>query len=68
MAQVVSLLVSYVVQTDEAMAVEGAQLLVELAARLAPALDDSGWQTLLKGLSIASSSDHFTAVLNPLAR
>ncbi|KAK9904753.1 hypothetical protein WJX75_001787 [Coccomyxa subellipsoidea] len=66
--QVVSLLVSYVVQTDEAMAVEGAQLLVELATRLAPALDDSGWQTLLKGLSIASSSDHFTAVLNPLAR
>ncbi len=66
--QVVSLLVSYVVQTDEAMAVEGTQLLTELAITLAPVLDAPAWHTLLKGLSIASSTDHFTAVLNPTTR
>ncbi len=59
---------SYVVQMDEAMAAEGTQLLVELASSLAPALDAPAWQTLLKGLSIASSTDHFSAVLNPHAR
>ncbi|BDA49435.1 probable Brefeldin A-inhibited guanine nucleotide-exchange protein [Coccomyxa sp. Obi] len=66
--QVVSLLVSYVVQTDEAMAVEGTQLLTELATTLAPVLDAPAWHTLLKGLSIASSTDHFSAVLNPTTR
>lgn len=59
---------SYVVQTDEAMAVEGTQLLTELATTLAPVLDAPAWHTLLKGLSIASSTDHFSAVLNPTTR
>ena len=63
-----NLLVSYVVQTDELMAVEGTDLLKQLVACLAPVLDATGWDIIIKGLSMASSADHFSAVYNPQAR
>lgn len=59
---------SYTVQSDEGTAGEGVRLLQVLARTLAPVLDVPSWQSLLKGLSIASSTDHFTAVLNPHPR
>ena len=63
--QTVNLLMSYVVSSDEAVAVAGVQLLQSLVAALAPVLDAPGWTTVIHGVSIASSTDHLSAVFNP---
>jgi hypothetical protein len=63
--QTVNLLVSYVTVSTEEVAMAGVQLLQSLVAALAPVLDMPGWTAVLQGLSIASSADHFSNMLNP---
>ena len=63
--QTVYLLVSYVTGSSEDVAMAGVQLLQSLVATLAPVLDAPGWITVIQGLSLASSADHFSASFNP---
>ena len=63
--QTVNLLMSYVVSSTEPVAMAGVQLLQSLVAALAPVLDAPGWTTVIHGVSIASSTDHLSAIFNP---
>ena len=63
--QTVNLLVTYVTGSSEDVAMAGVQLLQSLVAALAPVLDMPGWTTVIQGLSLASSADHFSAIFNP---
>ena len=65
LVQTVNLLMSYVVSSTEAVAMAGVQLLQSLVAALAPVLDTPGWTTVIHGVSIASSTDHLSAIFNP---
>ncbi|KAK9804748.1 hypothetical protein WJX72_003264 [[Myrmecia] bisecta] len=66
--QLLSLLVRYIMQSDEGMAVLGVQLLQQLVETLAARLDAAGWQVVLKSLSMAASADHLQSLINPAAR
>lgn len=63
--QSVNLLVSYAVTSNASVAMAGVQLLQSFVAALAPVLNMPGWTTVIQGLSIASSTDHLSAVFNP---
>lgn len=62
--QSVQLLVSYVVSSSEPIAMAGVALLQSLLAAMAPVLDAPGWTTVIHSLSIASSTDHVSAIFN----
>lgn len=68
MAQVLGTLVSYVRQTDEGVAAAGVRLLQDTTIRLAPVLDAGAWGALLRALSLASSAEQASLLLNPHGR
>jgi hypothetical protein len=60
-----AILVRYIVQTHEVVAELGIGLLQTLVLQMAPVLDSAGWDVVLQSLSIASSADALSAVINP---
>ena len=63
-----SMLVRYVVQNRESMAVLGVNLLQGAIVKLAPTLDAGAWLAVLRSVSLASSPDHFSPLLNGPSR
>lgn len=63
--QLLAMLVRYVVQTHEVVAELGIGLLQTLVLQIAPVLDPAGWDAVLKALSLASSADALSAIINP---
>eukprot|EP00884_Botryococcus_braunii_P009957 jgi/Botrbrau1/18963/Bobra.0798s0002.1 len=59
------MLVRYIVQTHEVVAELGIGLLQTLVLQLAPVLDTAGWEAVLQNLSIASSADTMSGIINP---
>jgi len=59
----INLLVQYVMQPWEDVAVLGARMLQMLATTMAPSLGEDGWRAVVRGLSVAASAD----ALQPIA-